>query len=397
MVEPIAYTHSAKAYIRTCVLCGAEIEPLQSQSWFIPRLGERQIGFGSCRKCGLVMQSPSVCSTEMMHYYKTTAVYTKKDEQYEPTEEKRLSVRRNISDITNLAGTMPYSVFQVGCSDGYTLSQYRQHGASYVTGVDPSKMNNEVAKNIFGVHTIESDIEHFSTDEKFDLVVLTHILEHLYEPKSVLEKCASFQEQDAWLLAEVPLLEREDLFPTGYFSFEHINYFSEPLFCSMIEQCGYEIELVSKVYRDYRYPAITVIAKKGEAKNTLRKDTHSRTILQNFIHGERASWNKISERVSKKVTESESIYLWGAGIHTAQLLANTDIQKKYGIINLVDSSETKWGLSIQGIKCVSPHELDISICNTIVISTCASEDEVYRDLQQRYGENVSLVRLYHDD
>lgn len=384
-------------YYRQCVLCGGQAHCHRAQLWHLPQLGEREIGFSSCKECGMVIQSPSVYPDEMLHYYQTTAVYTKNSVDYQPTREKVVSVRRNISDIKNLNEGMPATVFQVGCSDGYTLSQYKLNGADRVTGVDPSAMNGRIAKETFNIDTVQADIESFETEETYDLMVLTHILEHIYDPLAVVKKCSSFQETGGWMLAEVPLFEAVELFPSGYLSFEHINYFTEPLFRELIESCGYEIHLVSKVFRDYRYPAVTVIARKAEAVSRNVVDFTAETTLKEILQREKEMWGSAEKSINNKIVNNQDIYIWGAGVHTAQLLANTNILKVYRIRALVDNSETKWGLELHGIPCIPPAEVDLNSTNTILISSCASENEIYRDLKKLYGESVNLVMIYSND
>lgn len=388
------------SYERKCFLCDSDVLCRRSQIWHLPQLGERNIGFSSCQKCGMVLQSPTVHPDETLHYYKTTAVYTKHSENYKPSQEKIVSVRRNIGDLKNLINEIPQSVFQVGCSDGYTLSQYRHHGASYVTGVDPSAMNSRIAKEVFGVDSTQTSIEDFESDETFGLVVLTHILEHLYDPLSVMKKCASLQTDGGWLLIEVPLLEQENLFPLGYLTFEHLNYFTEPLLKEMLERAGYEIHLVNKIYRDNRYPVVTVIGRRTTEDKTNSEgvvDREADHILQRYIERERKGWLAIENRIIASIPSGSKIYVWGAGVHTAQLLANTHIMDNFKIEFLVDSSKTKWGQNIHDIQCIPPAEVDIHAIDTILISTCASENEVYSDLLEKYGDQVKLVRLYNDD
>ena len=383
--------------IRHCALCTSELQIITKSQWNVPGLGRKDIGFSHCPRCGMVQQSPTVTQREMTHFYQTTAVYNRYSEDYSPADEKIMAVSRNIYDLLELAGNMPQTIFQVGCSDGYTLSRYRDAGADSVLGIDPSKFNQKVAKHFYGIDSVCMEFEQFETEQRFGLAILTHVLEHLYDPKLTLEKCNKFLYPGGWLLAEVPLLEKEEYFPTGYLSFEHINYFTANLFSQMIESCGFEIQLQTKLFKAFRYPVVTIIARKSTNNCQYYEyqiDRGSKEIIERFLKVDHSNWIRINDRLLENIKIGSEIFLWGAGIHTTQLLSNTNIDKSYQIKCIFDNSETKWGKKIAGIECRKPTPDMFQPGDIVVISTCASENEVYQDLFDKYGDNLHLIRLY---
>ena len=86
--------------------------------------------------------------------------------------------------------------------------------------------------------------------------------------------------------------------------------------------------------------------------------------------------------------------LWGAGIHTSQLLAKTPILDFCGIEKIVDSDQQKWGETIAGIPVSSPADIQPSPDVVIVMSTFASEGEVYEATSGLRGQGVRVIRLY---
>ena len=68
--------------------------------------------------------------------------------------------------------------------------------------------------------------------------------------------------KNGYLLVEVPLFERERLFPPGYFTFEHLNYFSEGTLLELLSKAGYSPQFIGKYFYNENYPVVTVIAKK---------------------------------------------------------------------------------------------------------------------------------------
>ncbi|WP_425314059.1 class I SAM-dependent methyltransferase [Shewanella dokdonensis] len=132
--------------------------------------------------------------------------------------------------------------------------------------MEPSDTSRTYAINHYKVPTIDSTIEKYKSDEKFELIIATHVLEHLYNPKIVLEKISKNLTEDGYLLIEVPLWEKEYLQPIGVLSFEHLNYFCEKSLTSIVETSGYQILHLSKNYNINQYPVITIVAKKIEVQ-----------------------------------------------------------------------------------------------------------------------------------
>ena len=62
---------------------------------------------------------------------------------------------------------------------------------------------------------------------------------------------------------------------------------------------------------------------------------------------------------------------------------------------MLDNSETKWGKEIANIECRKPSLNIFQNGDIVVISTRASEEEVYQDLYNQYGDTIELIKLYN--
>ncbi len=109
---------------------------------------------------------------------------------------------------------------------------------------------------------------------------------------------------------------------------------------------------------------------------------------------ETRQWQQIENSLKSQLSENTSCYIWGAGIHTTQLFANTDLEQYLSIEGLLDSSQTKWGAKIGKLKCFNPAEVQLQNKKTIIISSYASEKQIYRQLRKQYPEPVKIVTLY---
>lgn len=173
--------------IRNCFLCGSEVENIYTSNWSLPGLAPTEIGFSICPDCGSVCQSPTVRFEEMMTFYNSIAVYTNPGRKELPTPSKTHDVDEQIQFITRGIGKLPTSALQIGSSDGYTLSRFKAAGVEQVLGIEPGKASVEIAKRLYDINSINTSAEDFETTESYELILMTHVLEHLYTPQAVLK------------------------------------------------------------------------------------------------------------------------------------------------------------------------------------------------------------------
>lgn len=103
--------------------------------------------------------------------------------------------------IENVSGE---SLLDLACGDGFITSLLSSK-YSRVVGVDASLKHVEDArKNCSQAEFHESLIEDLSVNEKFDVVTMLNILEHVVNPIEILKKAASFLNDDGTLVVQVP-------------------------------------------------------------------------------------------------------------------------------------------------------------------------------------------------
>ena len=126
---------------------------------------------------------------------------------------------------------MNSSVLDIGCAYGGILAALRRKGYCDLHGIEPSNVNCRYANDVMNLDVAQgtlSDAQKIYGRKKFDLVILTGVLEHLIDVKGSIMMCKALLKEDGYILLHVPDLDlfckHQDLYQE--FSIEHINYLS---------------------------------------------------------------------------------------------------------------------------------------------------------------------------
>jgi SAM-dependent methyltransferase len=134
-------------------------------------------------------------------------------------------------------------VLEIGAGYGHTLAYFKQQSNCYVEGVEPSKEGSYNAINSYGIKTFNGFLEDFQTNEKFDIIILSHVFEHFYNPDEALVIIRKLIRDEGVLFIEVPnILQPNPIkHKLGWFSKEHISYFSKNKLNFMLSKNGFDM------------------------------------------------------------------------------------------------------------------------------------------------------------
>ncbi len=174
-----------------CLLCGGELEESVS-GLFDTRFGiDGTYGVKCCRQCGLEQMSPVPTPEELNSLYEShynfdgekNTVYTSLREWFLSSFLYRLWIRLD-GDISFHARTGTGRLLDVGCNEGRGLKIYARNGFQ-VEGLEVNETAAAVARDAgFTVYTC--DLRQFTSCERYDVVVLSNVLEHSLDPRQML-------------------------------------------------------------------------------------------------------------------------------------------------------------------------------------------------------------------
>ncbi len=219
----------------SCPLCGSSARRLFDQREF---RGDNVTNV-ICHGCGLVYQSPRMTSAESQAFYQ--AEYRLLYQGQEGPSAKDLAVQSaraqaSLDFVTKQVKTCSRHL-DIGCSTGILLQKFSGQYHSTVLGVEPGTSYRQYAQSQgLTVYASLEELEQ-SGRERFELVSMMHVLEHLPDPVDFLRNLREKQLAPAgWLLIEVPNLYAHDCFEVA-----HLVSFSAHTLEQVVRKAGYRL------------------------------------------------------------------------------------------------------------------------------------------------------------
>jgi 2-polyprenyl-3-methyl-5-hydroxy-6-metoxy-1,4-benzoquinol methylase len=174
------------------------------------------------------------------------------------TEEELSYLKNKISQKFGLASELlsnpkSGSFIDVGCGEGHSLNFFHQLGWD-VTGVDFSSNGIETINPQMKKHFVQGNIEEVikrlgSEGEKYDVVWLDNVLEHVLNAKQLLMDCYDITKTGGAIVIEVPndfskfqdFLTEKELVDKKYWvaTPDHLSYFSPDSLVSIAQSAGW--------------------------------------------------------------------------------------------------------------------------------------------------------------
>jgi SAM-dependent methyltransferase len=345
--------------------------------------------------CGHLQQWPPVSPELMAYHYRTFAAY---EVFGEPDQLRAAPPSRHAERFLRLvadASISPGHAYEVGCASGAMLHQFRNRGWQ-VRGCDPSPSALSQAAAIFDIEVDPANEENaVAHQENLDLIMACHVLEHLYDPPAALARFHAALAPRGHLALEVPCATAPESLPPGWFTFEHLHYYQPGILERLLHEAGFEIVQTRSHTTAEHYPVIAILACKGVGRSRVIagfEPSAGVLLAHSYAARDKAIWTATARRVARI---RKPVFLYGAGIHTAQLLDRTDLTSR--VIAIADRDTKKWGKTQAGKPVISPAQLITHpIQAPVVISSYVSERQIVADLLEGGIATSRIIPLYSD-
>lgn len=229
-------------------------------------------------------------------------------------------------------------------------------------------------------------------DEPFDLIVMSHVLEHLTAPGDAL----SLVKRRLWakgkLYVEVPDATRHLdhlTVPLQEFSREHVNHFSMTLLMRLLLRHGFGV--VASGTRSLPlpcggfYPAMWAICQGVRPAEAELTDAMLPYLMRLYAAEAESRLHRLVSVVLKQLGQEKQLVAWGAGVLSEHLLPMLNGR----VAGVVDRDPAKWGTMLAACTVSAPPPRTNL---PILISSIVNAGSIERDIRG-LGINNRIIKL----
>ena len=328
-----------------------------------------------CDNCSLVYDDFDFSQSGFDNYYNNNSSYSQSYHLYYDDNHNKLYIE--VFDfISKYLTDKNTQILEFGCGAGELLKLFYNNNYKNLFGIDQSNAFNNI-KNTYNINfkkgNILSPVEEIG--ENYDLIILNHMFEHVYDLKKPLENIKSLLKENGYLYIEVPDVERyKDFYnaPLYHIHYEHIIHFSKESIIKMADIYNFSIVSMEECIREPECPSIRVLLKNNiDSKNNI--------IIKSLNEYINRSIYDVDNIIKKLFISQEKVILWGIGSCTLDLFSLG--LEKLNITDIVDSSTKKQGKILLGHKIISPNDIKDEEA-TILILPYIYNNSIYNQIKE---------------
>lgn len=346
-----------------------------------------------CGHCGFHYAQQLPDADTFSAYYRTVSKYDA-PESVAPVDRARVD-----ATVRFLEGRVGKSdcIADLGCGYGALLGGLQAAGWQHLQGLDPAPNAAACALKMFGVRNIHRGMmyeAHAVLDLKsVDLVCVMCVLEHLPQLRQDMVQLLERLRPGCKILVEVPAVEcflKPDCEPFGEFSLEHIQFFDTDSLANLMQSLGARqlaLELLD-------LPMVASGSMLGlfEWDGSIpdepvfqRSESHA---MQAYIEASQRQLDLALQRVP-----TGPVIIYGAGSHTARLLAHLERIPGCEVRGVVDSNPNLEGKRMGRWTVRAPSSIRETPEVAVLVSSFRSQEAIAAHL--RKSAPNPLVLLYH--
>jgi SAM-dependent methyltransferase len=401
--------HLKSRAARLCPICGSgAADVLHIQRFVLPEGHPLSDGYPvvCCGQCGFVYADTAARQEDYDIFYAQSSKYRDNGTSTGGggTELDSLRLRETAADIARLLPDRAARIIDVGCANGGLLAALKKLGFDNLYGIDPSAA---CAAHVRSAHGIDAQVGSLSElpagTEPADLVILSHVLEHVRELRAGLAALRMLLKASSLLYVEVPDASRYAEFvfaPFQDFNTEHINHFSPSSLENLLRAAGLQVKAAGQRLLasapGMPYPAIFAVARQPHSEaaslDNLRfsPDASLRPAIEEYIRLSAVLLKSIDGKIRLALERSGPILVWGTGQLAMKLLAETCLGSAR-IAAFVDGNPIHHGESIRGVPVLAPEEIR-AMPEPIMITTTLHEREIAAKIREM-GMTNGLILL----
>lgn len=348
-------------YMRNCCCCNAKtlsyIDTIKLYMVNDIKLGSN-IEIFYCEECNFYFSDSNNSQEDYNNYYKEFnnykkgTIYSDKDERCAIYLKKELNEQNNINSI-----------------------------------IDYGSGNGKLKDLLSDCYNVEEyDIGMEKVNKKYDCLILSHVLEHIYDISNFIDEISTNIKDNGLLYIEVPNAEYydkiTDICPLQEINIEHINFFSKHSLNKLLMKHNYcPISLKDDFFiiKQSKYYVIRGLFKKNCTNDSFK----------NYLE---TGYKKILDYNFVALQKYKKIYVYGCGQFLFKIFKN--ITSNTNIINIIDDNPCYTSKNLDNIEIIDYEKYkEISNENDIVLLTSIIHDNTLKDKIQKINPNITVITI----
>lgn len=282
------------------------------------------------------------------------------------------------------------NILEIGCPSGKIACNVHDYKKWFI--VEPNKNKKHVFNE--NIIFIERFFDcNFSLDIEIDVIIHSHLFEHIYKPNDFLKKCNEILKSDGVMIFGVPNMKyfTENIITPflGVF-FEHTIFLNKKNICYLLKKNNFDIvEII-----DYENHSTIYKCKKKNNSDTIENTNQIIFKNTNYIDSFTQSLNLYKDFINKcnniiKNT-SKDVYIFGASYNT-QFLLSLGIEIK-NIKGILDNSKEKQNKFFYGydIRIYDPEILKYNINCIVILRNGYYTNEIIEQIL-KINKNIEII------
>jgi len=276
-----------------------------------------------CHGCGLVQTNPDFRPEDYIdfytHHYRRLYIADLVGEPKDLFQEELWRGQKIYRFVRKhaLFTSSPF-VLEVGCGAGGILQAFRERGFD-VLGTDYGAENLAYGKSR-GMDIRQGDLFSLNLERRLDLIIYSHVLEHVYDPNRELAKVRELLAPDGYLYIEVPGIRatRTNVFQGDFmqmFHLAHIYNFTLATLTRLLADNGFQLVAGNEEVRSLFRKGEATGRQSGECAEVIAymRGTEKHRSFYRAVFRVRSRMRSVAERaraVTVSFLKAMGVYSW---------------------------------------------------------------------------------------
>ena len=238
----------------TCKICG----PSDASIQYIYNRGGSTFDIVKCSRCGHLYVDPVPLESPESRTMDTLVDAEFDGNNFLKSLHVNLVIKREINCVKRVINKDNPKLLDVGCGTGWTTSIWQKEGFQ-VTGLEPSRSRCEYGRENYNLNIVNGLLEDLEGENKYDVIVLRHVLEHIEDPGDFLTKLKNNLNEEGVILITIPNINS-----IGRYIFKenwewvlpwHLHFFYPKTLKALVNSRGFETLKLYQMPSPLWYPS----------------------------------------------------------------------------------------------------------------------------------------------